>query len=848
MATELGQAYVQIMPSAKGISGSIQKTINPEATAAGKSAGSRIATSIASSMGKAGKTLTKAITLPAVGAAAAVGGIVAAFGWKRLVGLDSARAQLQGLGYDAKSVDRISDLVNKSIQGTVTTMAEGVSIAAGGLAAGVKEGAELEKYIQLVGDAAVGANRPVNDMAQIFNRVQGSGKLMTQELNMIEDGMPGFAMAMSKSLGVPQEEFRKMVTAGKVSSEDFLKVMDSFAGEMSGAYANSWQGMVSNTKAWIGIIGENILSGVFEQSKESIAEFMQFLKSDDVQTWAKEMGATVGEAFGKLIETVKDVINWWTNLDGGTQKLIGTLAGVAVAIGPILMILSKLITAITVIAGAISTPVLIAVGVIAGLIAVGVLLYKNWDTIKAKAIEVFSHFTPLLDTMKESFGTMMESVGPILESLKTLWESLVPILELVGAVVGGVLVVAFGIVISTIAAVISAIGPFINAIINIADIVANMVNVVVALLTGDFAGAWDYLGDIAESTKDFFVNIFTAIGNFIGTFVSTIIDFFHGLYMTLVGNSIIPDIVNEIVDWFKNMVTWVVDLVKKIISGVVAGFTAMSTAISAVMSAIRNVISSVWNAIRSVINSVVNGIRSVVTSVFNAVRSTISSVMNGIRSNISSVWNGIRSVISSVVNAIRSVISSVFNGLKGIVSSAMGGVKNAVSTGIKGALNVVTNLAGNFKNAGRKIVTSIAEGITGAIGKVTGAISNVTSKIRDFLPFSPPKTGPLIDIMDVKWGETIAGGIDKGEGTVAKAMDSLLDFDLTKKANFHNSNGFSNSGQNDVTQLLLELIDAVKDGQNISLFPNGGTFAKKTGDYTSQEGGNRIRRHERGLA
>lgn len=29
MATNLGQAYVQIMPSAKGISGSISKTLDP---------------------------------------------------------------------------------------------------------------------------------------------------------------------------------------------------------------------------------------------------------------------------------------------------------------------------------------------------------------------------------------------------------------------------------------------------------------------------------------------------------------------------------------------------------------------------------------------------------------------------------------------------------------------------------------------------------------------------------------------------------------------------------------------------------------------------------------------------
>ena len=34
MATDLGQAYVQIIPSAKGISGKIAKELGPEATKA----------------------------------------------------------------------------------------------------------------------------------------------------------------------------------------------------------------------------------------------------------------------------------------------------------------------------------------------------------------------------------------------------------------------------------------------------------------------------------------------------------------------------------------------------------------------------------------------------------------------------------------------------------------------------------------------------------------------------------------------------------------------------------------------------------------------------------------------
>ncbi|ANT44124.1 tail tapemeasure protein [Lactococcus phage C41431] len=46
MATELGQAYVQIMPSAKGISGSMSGILDPEAESAGNSAGLKIGSAL----------------------------------------------------------------------------------------------------------------------------------------------------------------------------------------------------------------------------------------------------------------------------------------------------------------------------------------------------------------------------------------------------------------------------------------------------------------------------------------------------------------------------------------------------------------------------------------------------------------------------------------------------------------------------------------------------------------------------------------------------------------------------------------------------------------------------------
>src|SRR5690606_7612272 len=220
MAIELGKAYVQILPSARGISGSIQKAIASEALAAGKSAGRNIATAIADSLSKAGRTMTKYITTPAMAAATAVTGLVGALGFKRLVAMDEAQARLKGLGIQGKQLEIVMKSVKNAVTGTTFTMADGVYVAAGALAAGVKEGKELERYIKLVGDAAIGANVPITEMAQIFNRIQGQGKITRTELDMLEHRLPGFSQALMKHVGAgSQEAFFEMVRAGKVSTE-----------------------------------------------------------------------------------------------------------------------------------------------------------------------------------------------------------------------------------------------------------------------------------------------------------------------------------------------------------------------------------------------------------------------------------------------------------------------------------------------------------------------------------------------------------------------------------------------------------------------------------------------------
>ncbi|ONK22998.1 hypothetical protein BLX87_12975 [Bacillus sp. VT-16-64] len=189
---------------------------------------------------------------------------------------------------------------------------------------------------------------------------------------------------------------------------------------------------------------------------------------------------------------------------------------------------------------------------------------------------------------------------------------------------------------------------------------------------------------------------------------------------------------------------------------------------------LKNLLQAMWNFITRVFQTGVDWARSVVSTGFNFISSIISTIMNVIRSVISGVWNGIVSVISTVVNTIRSVINDVFNALAGIVQSALTNVSSAVSDGINSALTAVTDMVSRFFDAGRNIVTSIADGISSAISIVTDAIDNVASRIRDFLPFSPAKEGPLRDIQKLNFGGTIAQSIKSAVPIVQREMKKLV--------------------------------------------------------------------------
>ena len=146
-----------------------------------------------------------------------------------------------------------------------------------------------------------------------------------------------------------------------------------------------------------------------------------------------EMGATLAEeltpALEKIVEIASQLFTWFASLDGSTQAFILTVLGLVAAISPI----AGIISTITGMAAALNVAMLPMIGTIGGIVvgigaavAAGVALYKNWDTIKKKASELWKNIQTTFENIRKSITEKIEAakeaVRKAIEKIKNLFD------------------------------------------------------------------------------------------------------------------------------------------------------------------------------------------------------------------------------------------------------------------------------------------------------------------------------------------------------------------------------------------------------------------------------------------
>lgn len=128
--------------------------------------------------------------------------------------------------------------------------------------------------------------------------------------------------------------------------------------------------------------------GDFSRTSDGTANSLKIFQAS-LQDLGTAIGTNLLPIITPIIQKITELINKFNELSPRTQKIITIIGLVVAALGPAIMIIGTLISSIGAIIGVlgmVTLPMLGIVAVIAAVVAAGVLLYKNWDTIKAKAI------------------------------------------------------------------------------------------------------------------------------------------------------------------------------------------------------------------------------------------------------------------------------------------------------------------------------------------------------------------------------------------------------------------------------------------------------------------------------
>lgn len=184
-------------------------------------------------------------------------------GWARALNIANAQFQTAGLG---ASWDAIKAAADYAVTDTAYGLDEAAKTASQLLASGVDyqeiieetdEGGltQMHKALRAISGVAAMTNSSYSEIAHIFTRIAGSGRVFAIDLNSIAARGLNAAAVLAKALGTTEAEIRELTRQGEIDFNTFAMAMDEAYGEHAKQANETFQGAMSNMKAALSRIG-----------------------------------------------------------------------------------------------------------------------------------------------------------------------------------------------------------------------------------------------------------------------------------------------------------------------------------------------------------------------------------------------------------------------------------------------------------------------------------------------------------------------------------------------------------------------------------------------------------------
>ena len=246
---------------------------------------------------------------------------------------------------------------------------------------------------------------------------------------------------------------------------------------------------------------------------------------------------------------------------------------------------------------------------------------ESLGIVKQMLADTFSKFdtTPII----KSFNQIKETMGPVIELFKIL-----------GDIILGVVAVAIGIIIGLFNGIGKAIDNVIAALLNIVGVFTSIIGIIVGLITTNNDMINKSIDNLIDNVIGLFKNLGTAILDIVSGFIEGIIIWFTSLYDTLVGHSIIPDLVNSIINWFKSLPGKVISYITALVSQAVTKFTDLKDKIVSKVKELINKVLNQFDTLKNQIGSKFEAIKNFIQPVidrFNDIKNAIQGIIDKIK-------------------------------------------------------------------------------------------------------------------------------------------------------------------------------------------------------------------------
>lgn len=436
-----------------------------------------------------------------------------------------------------------------------------------------------------------------------------------------------------------------------------------------------------------------------------------------------------------------------------------------------------------------TSPIGLVCVAIAAVIAIGVLLYKNWDTVKEKASQLgdwivgvfnnlkekasaaiqefadkfpvaFAFLSSVFESWKQTITNIFSGVKQVfqgvvqfisgvftgdwskaLDGLKNIFSgafralsslALAPLNALKGAVVGAFNAIdtatggKLSVIKNKVSDAFSSIKKTAGSIMQAAkDTISEKLSNIKSAYEEHGGGIKGIAAAAIEGVKGYYTAGYTFIDKLTGGKLTAIKEKFSKIW------SQISEKVSEAWTTIKNIVKVGVMLIGEIIS---AAFQIITLPFQFIWQNCKDTILSAWEFIKSTVSDGIQKVKDTISSFLSPIVNAVSGAWSSVRSATSSAWSAVKSATSSAWTAASGYISNKINAAKATVSSVTSSIRStasaawsAVSSATNSAWTTTTGYISNKINAAKATVSSVTSSIRSTASAAWSAVSSATS-------------------------------------------------------------------------------------------------------------------------